>query len=111
MPCFKSDYTIELNETLQAMGMCEAFKGNADFSNLAETKSGNLYIGQVLQKTFIEVDENGTKAAAATSIMQADNCALVEEVKNVVLNRPFVYAIVDTETSLPVFIGVLNHIE
>lgn len=63
----------------------------------------------MLSKTFIDLDENGTKAAAATLVAMQDNAAFFpEDKKEVILNRPFVYCIVDTETSIPVFIGILN---
>lgn len=112
MPCFKSEYSVSLNDALRSMGMPSAFSPNtADFSKMADTETGLLYINQVLQKTFIEVDEHGTKAAAATMIGMTDCAAAMEEPKYVILDRPFVYAIVDTETNLPVFFGVLNSVE
>lgn len=106
LPKFSCDYGKSLNQTLAAMGMPGAFKPTADFSNMADTATGLLYISDVLHKTHIDVDENGTRAGAATVVMMADLACPSRE-KEVILDRPFVYCIVDTETSLPVFIGTM----
>lgn len=113
IPKFKYDYSTELTEPLKNMGMADAFDaGSADFSKLGKSQNGNIYISTVLQKTFIQVDEKGTKAGAATVVMIADGCAIADpEPKSVVLDRPFVYMIVDNETGLPVFLGAVNNID
>ena len=105
LPKFSFDYDTVLNDTLVTMGIHDAF-GNANFSKLADT---SLSVSKVRHKTFIDVSETGTKAAAVTSIEMNDGCALIEQ-KSVILDRPFVYAIVDTDTNLPIFMGVLNSI-
>ncbi|MBD5142713.1 MAG: serine protease [Ruminococcus sp.] len=110
LPKFSYDYEIELSETLSSMGMPVAFNPSADFSKMADTQSGLLYIDNVLHKTHIDVFEEGTKAAAVTSVAMTDECAVFYE-KTVILDRPFVYAIVDTDTNLPMFMGVLNSVE
>ena len=86
---------------------------NADFSNMAKTDSGTLFISRVLHKTHIDVDTEGTKAAAVTAVEMADEAAAEEpeEPKYVILDRPFVYMIIDMHTLLPVFFGVLNSVE
>ena len=62
---------------------------------------------KVIHKTFIEVDEQGTKAGAATVVEMAETASLNDPVvKTVYLDRPFVYAIIDSESKLPVFLGV-----
>lgn len=110
MPKFSCEYDSNLNDTLAAMGMPGAFMPTADFSNMADTATGYLYIGNVLHKTYINVDENGTRAGAATGVFMNDvACVPIE--KEVVLDRSFVYCIVDTETSLPVFIGTMQSVE
>lgn len=113
IPKFTSDYDTELSDVLQVLGVKKAFTPEADFSRLADTDTGLLYISRVLHKTHIEVDEKGTKAAAVTGIeMKNDACVLEEEPpKEVILDRPFVYAIMDMETNLPIFIGVQNSVE
>jgi len=110
IPKFKCEYDVILNTLLGDMGMNLAFDPDAaDFSKLGTSPNGNIYISNVLHKTFIEVDEKGTKAAAVTVV--ADNGGSMPlEPKTVILDRPFVYAIIDNATNLPVFIGVLTEI-
>jgi len=109
MPKFSYEYDVELNDVLKEMGMTDAFDPDkADLSRLGKSTRGNIYIGKVLHKTFIALDELGTKAGAATVVIVKDEGAPVE-IKTVTLDRPFVYAIIDNSTNLPVFIGtVLN---
>ncbi len=111
IPEFSYDFDTEMSEQLSAMGMAGAFDEGADFSRMAKTASGELFIDKVLHKTHIEVDTEGTKAAAVTAISMSDECeAVLPEVKYVILDRPFLYMIVDTETDLPVFMGILTDI-
>ena len=107
MPKFRAEYSTQLIDTLKKMGVKDAFDSKtADFSSLVENR--DAYIATVVHKTFIEVDENGTRAAAST-LVGADTMSLMEPY-SVCLNRPFVYMIVDTETNLPLFIGVQTEI-
>lgn len=106
MPKFRAEYSTQLIDTLKKMGVKDAFDNKtADFSSLVEK---DAYIATVVHKTFIEVDEKGTRAAAST-LVGADTMSLMEPY-SVCLNRPFVYMIVDTETNLPLFIGVQTEI-
>ena len=105
MPKFESEYSVELKGILSDMGMSDAFDSvKANFTKLGHSKLGNLYISSAFHKAFIAVDENGTKAGAATLIV-----VRVESgpSKSVSLNRPFVYMIIDCETNVPVFIGTV----
>ncbi len=103
LPKFSYEYKIEMNDALKALGIPNAFdSGLADLSGLG-TAGGNIYINRVLHKTFISVDEKGTKAGAATLVECNDEAAY----PLVRLNRPFVYAIVDNATGLPIFLGTL----
>lgn len=107
MPKFRTEYSAQLIDTLKKMGVKDAFDSKtADFSSLIENR--DAYIATVVHKTFIEVDENGTRAAAST-LVGVDTMSLMEPY-SVCLNRPFVYMIVDTETNLPLFIGVQTEI-
>lgn len=107
MPKFRAEYSAQLIDTLKKMGVKDAFDSKtANFSSLIENR--DAYIATVVHKTFIEVDENGTRAAAST-LVGADTMSLMEPY-SVFLNRPFVYMIVDTETNLPLFIGVQTEI-
>lgn len=106
LPKFSYEYNKNLNDVLKDMGMPAAFdSGNADFSKLGHSDRGNIYIGNVLHKTFIEVSELGTKAGAVTAVAPAYGAAFGE---SVILDRPFVYAIVDANTKLPIFIGTVT---
>lgn len=112
LPEFTYEYSISMKEPLIQMGMPSAFDENADFSNMADSENTNLYIGDVQHKTFIQVDRIGTKAAAVTAVSVDGNEAfVVEEPEQVYLDRPFIYTIVDTDTGIPIFIGVVNTVE
>lgn len=110
MPEFSYDYTIEMKDALSDMGLEGIFVENADFSRMADTETGELFINRVLHKTYIQVDRYGTKAAAATAVFGVDSCAIFEDPKSVELDRPFIYSIIDMETGIPVFIGVTNSV-
>lgn len=114
IPKFESEYSTSLVESLQAMGMGDAFSPEpADFGGIGTYEDANLYIGDVLHKTFIKVDERGTKAGAATAvIVDATSAAIGPRVepKTVYLDRPFVYMLIDCEKNLPFFIGTAESI-
>ena len=113
IPEFSYEYSTELKEPLSNMGMAGAFSPSADFTNMADTNTGELFISRVLHKTYIELDRAGTKAAAVTAVeIKNEACAIdTEEPPTVFLDRPFVYAIIDTESGLPVFMGIVNTVE
>ena len=109
IPKFETEYKVEMSDILKSMGMTEAFDMyNADFEGLGTSTDGNIYISRVLHKTFISVGEKGTKAGAAT-IVEMKNGAAAEptEPKEVYLDRPFVYMLVDCENNIPFFIGTM----
>lgn len=109
MPEFTCRSNRNLNDTLKAMGMTDMFRENADFSRLGHSADGNLYCSEVCQKVFIQVDCNGTKAAAITWGDIKGEAAPMEPLR-VVLDRPFVVAIVDNATGLPIFIGAITNL-
>lgn len=111
IPKFVSEYSAEMNDALRDMGMSDAFDPySADFSDMGHSGNGNLYIGRVLHKTYMAVDERGTKAGAATAVEMNEGGAIeLEKVKTVYLDRPFLYMIVDCELGVPVFMGVCAH--
>jgi len=113
MPKFKSEYNVEMSEVLKEMGMPEAFDGNkADFTGLGTSTEGNIFINRVLHKTFIEVNETGTKAGAATVVEMTDECAMeIIDYKTVNLDRPFVYMLIDCEKNAPFFMGTIVNME
>lgn len=109
IPKFETEYKVEMSDILQSMGMTEAFDMyNADFEGLGTSTGGNIYISRVLHKTFISVGEKGTKAGAATIVEMKDGAAAEPtEPKEVYLDRPFVYMLVDCENNIPFFIGTM----
>ncbi|MBR5667815.1 MAG: serpin family protein [Lachnospiraceae bacterium] len=106
MPKFKFESdAMDLIPVLSALGMRTAFTPGADFSRMMKTSS--VLISEVIQKTYIEVDEEGTKAAAATEVGMKCYAVAPQPVEHIVsLDRPFVYAIVDELTGAPLFIGI-----
>ena len=114
IPKFETEYDIEMSEVLQEMGMTDAFDWRvADFSRLGtyNVDGMNICISRVLHKTFISVSERGTRAGAATAVeMVAEGAMEIVEFKEVVLDRPFVYMLIDCETNLPFFIGTMMNV-
>lgn len=112
LPKFEGETSRELADALKSMGMPTAFdEYAADFSRMGNVADGsNLYIGRVLHKTYIRVDELGTKAAAATVVAMDAGGAMIVDNKTVILDRPFLYAVVEDETGLPVFVGVVEQL-
>lgn len=113
IPQFETEYDILMNDVLKEMGMPDAFDaGKADFTGLGTSTNGNIYIGRVLHKTFIQVGPQGTKAGAATVVEMKDNSApFFEETKTVHLDRPFVYMLIDCENNQPFFMGTVMEVE
>lgn len=107
LPEFKSEYEKSLIDTLMQMGMTDAFGPNADFSNISVE---DIYISSVFQKAYIEVNRDGTKAAAVSAV-GATQSASVCEITYIELTRPFAYAIVDKDTGLPVFLGTVESVK
>ena len=111
MPKFKKEFKCDLAETLKTMGITDVFDmGLADLSSLGASPMGNLFVSRVIHKTFIEVNEGGTKAGAATILDLKYGAVMSEEIKSVVLDRPFVYMIIDCENNMPLFIGDVNSV-
>ncbi|HUW93689.1 MAG TPA: serpin family protein [Bacteroidales bacterium] len=100
LPRFKYEYKRELKDDLAALGMGIAFTPSADFSNISDQ---GLMISRVLHQTFIETDEEGTEAAAATIVEMGFTSMPMVTTINV--NRPFLYFIRETTTGTIVFMG------
>ena len=116
IPCFSYDYTASLKDVLIGMGMGRAFGNSADFQPMMAPDSPGfeegLHIDDVLHKTHIELDQNGTKAAAVTAVIMEKNTAFPSQdpPKKVYLDRPFIYALADTRTGNPLFLGIVESI-
>ena len=107
LPKFSYESEFNLNEALIAMGMPSAFGYDADFSGM--TGEDDLFISDVLHKAFVDVDENGTEAAAATAVIMELKALMVEDEVEMRVDRPFLFAIRDVPTGTLLFVGrVLN---
>lgn len=103
LPRFRVESAFSLANALKAMGMPSAFMPDqADFSAMDGQR--DLYIGDVLHKAFVSVDEAGTEAAAATAVIMRLT-ALAEEPVEVTVNRPFIFLIRDLQTGGVLFVG------
>jgi len=100
----KTKYEM-LGKTLAAMGMPTAFSGNADFSGMDGTK--NLLISDVIHQAFVDVNEEGTEAAAATAVVMklAAAPADPEPVPVFRADHPFIFLIRDDDTGSILFMG------
>ncbi|MBR2259224.1 MAG: serpin family protein [Blautia sp.] len=110
MPEFSYDYSASMLTSLKKLGIKKAFSNNADFSKMSKT---GMRIDDVIHKAHIEVNKEGTEAAAATVVIYPATSVGPnpdEVVKTVYLNRPFVYALIDVKTGTPLFIGAVNSI-
>lgn len=108
MPEFKYDLDRDMTDLFKKMGITTLFTPQADFSPMS---SEWLMMDAIIHKAHIEVDRKGTKAAAVSMGVVVCGCApSLEEYKSVRLDRPFIYAIVNNLTGLPVFAGIVNHI-
>ncbi|HKI70046.1 MAG TPA: serpin family protein, partial [Verrucomicrobiae bacterium] len=107
LPRFKMDFEAELNGALETLGMRQAFEaGEADFSRMA---NGPLFISKVQQKSFVEVNEKGTEAAATTAVIMSLTAFSPEKEKpfTMVVDHPFIFVIYDSQTESILFTGVV----
>ena len=109
LPKFEAEWSGEFKDILANMGLYAAFDPLlADFSRLGDDPNG-YYISQVVHAAKIQVNEQGTEAAAATIVAQASGAAAPpEEGITLVFDRPFLYGIVDLETGFPLFLGTFE---
>ena len=103
LPKFKLEYKKELQETLKQLGMGEAFSEKANFSRMIAGTTSNLAISEVMHKTFLEVNEEGTEAAAATSV----GIVVTSLPPTIQVDRPFIFLIREKSTNAIIFIGQL----
>jgi len=107
LPRFRLEAAFDLIPALRRLGVAAAFGDNADFTGI--TDAAPLRIGAVAHKAYIDVDERGTEAAAATAVVLRTLAATRPPPPvTMVVDRPFLFAIVDTATSLPVFLGQVS---
>ena len=103
MPKFKIESRFEMKKVLMEMGIKAAFTKSADFSKM--NGKSNLLIDEVIHKSFIEVSEKGTEAAAATAVIVRQKSMVMKDNPKVVINRPFVFIIRENKNNAILFIG------
>ena len=107
LPKFSYESSLAMAETLAELGMPDAMGMNADFSGMDGTK--DLFIGEVVHKAFVAVDEAGTEAAAATAVVMQLKMAQPAQPLQLTVDRPFIFLIRDLGTGSILFVGrVLN---
>ena len=99
LPRFKLETKYDMGRDLAEMGMPTAFTGEADFSGISD---GGLFISQVIHQAYVDVNEEGTEAAASTGVVMLGSAPMLEEF---VADHPFVFVIRDRGTGLMLFMG------
>jgi serpin B len=108
MPRFRLEAAFDLVPVLRRLGVSEAFTRQADFGGI--TAAERLAIGAVAHKAYVDVDEHGTEAAAATAVVFTASAVMRPPPRvTMVVDRPFLFAIVHTPTGLPLFLGQVSH--
>lgn len=107
LPKFQMEFEVLLNDTLKNLGMTTAFENNANFAKMIQ-ENNSLFISEVKQKTLIDVNEEGTEAAAVTSVSIAETSAPAESFYMKV-SRPFFIAITEDNTGAILFMGSISN--
>lgn len=105
IPKFSFGSNFDLNDTLKSMGVISAFKLKADFSGMTNDK---IFISKIKQQTHITIDEKGVEAAAFTSILYCGSAAPNNKVAEMILDRPFIFAIKSNHGEI-LFVGIVNN--
>lgn len=108
MPKFKIEFSATVNEMMKAIGINKAFSKNAEFENMFD--EGTMWIDKVLHKTYINVDEKGTEAAAVTALAMAGS-SLPPEPVDVAFDKPFAFAVKDDTNNEILFMGEYAYVE
>lgn len=114
LPKFETGNEFKLSDTLKKMGMPLAFSpSGADFSGMATSPFGNIYIDEVYHNTRISLTEKGTKAGAATVVtMKAEGALVISDKTEIIelnFNRPFIYGICAPDGT-PLFLGIIREL-
>ncbi len=110
LPKFKAEYSTDLKDAFESLGMKKAFSADADFSGIRK----GLCISKVIHKTMVDVNESGTEAAAATAVtMRLGGAALgpQRQPKIFSADRPFLFVITETKSGIPLFAGAVENPE
>ncbi|CAI6369441.1 unnamed protein product [Macrosiphum euphorbiae] len=108
LPRFKLEQSVQLEKTLSNLGCPTMFTSEANFSNIVE--DGELYVSKVSHKAYIDVDENGTEAAAVTGFECCDGCGCARSFTDFVVDHPFMFFIL-TRCNIIIFVGRMTKID
>ena len=109
VPKFKIEYDNEISDLLKNIGLKKSFSSESEFTKMCD--NGNMYMESVIHKTYINVDEEGTEAAAVTAILLNATSALPPEPINVSFNKPFTFVIRDDANGEILFMGEYAYAE
>ena len=108
LPKFQLEYEATLNDMLKRLGMTTAFAKGANFGKMIQ-EADPLWISQVKQKTYLDVNEKGTEAAAATSVEMVTESFNMDGPFRMEVNRPFLIAITENQSNTILFLGAINN--
>jgi serpin B len=109
LPRFKMTAESELSKELQALGMTDAFTRSADFSGISASDAGKLAISAVIHKAFVDVNEEGTEAAAATAVTMVRSAIMAGNRVEFRADHPFLFLIRHEPTGSILFMGQVNN--
>ena len=107
IPRFKIENKYELVPYLKKLGMNEVFTSSASFNKMFEDNAAQVFISNIIHQTFIEINEQGTEAAAATTIVMRGGCGGQRELIEFTANKPFLFFILEKGSSAILFAGSL----
>ena len=108
LPKFQLEYEVLLNDALEKLGMAASFTKNANFTKMIK-EPDSVWISKVKQKTFIDVNEEGTEAAAVTSTEMVTESFSTDGTFQMEVNRPFFFVITDEKTGAILFMGAISN--
>jgi serpin B len=103
LPKFKIEYSKEMSRDFKSLGAQGVFTPGADFSGISADR--NIFVSQVLHKAVVEVNEEGSEAAAVTGIVTNRMSAVFDATPEFLVNHPFFFAIVDKRNDMILFMG------
>lgn len=108
LPVLKAEYSITLNNVLSNLGMAIAFNSKANFSKI--TSETDTFIGRVIHKAVMEINEEGTTAAAATAVVMCTSAMPQKNVKppfEMIVNKPYILVLADQKTNEKLFVAAI----
>jgi serpin B len=109
LPSFKLETQYSMSQDLADMGMPKAFTPDAEFTGMSEASGDKLFISNIIHKAFVELDEVGTEAAAATGVTMEITAMPTQTVPIFDADHPFIFMIQDGDTGNVLFMGKLEN--